>query len=89
MAMLEDRAFLMETFPCNSIPFLRRLREILDESKTNSFQLLPDDAKLKARACMWVLMGQLYGQMATIDLGQEWQALRKAIDEPERKEVKV
>ena len=81
MAMLEDRAFLMETFPCNSIPFLRRLREILDEGKTNGLAILPDDAKLKARACMWVLMGQLYGQMATIDLSDEWDSLNKTMKE--------
>ena len=89
MAMLEDRAFLVETFPCNSIPFLRRLREILDEGKTNGLAYLPDDAKLKARACMWVLLGQLYGQMAVIDLGQEYQALCKAVSESERKAVEV
>lgn len=89
MAMLEDKAFLSETFPCNSIPFLARLRGILDESKTNGLAYLPDDARLKARACMWILIAQLYGQMEVIDLGQEWSALRKAVDEAERKEVKL
>ena len=79
MAMLEEQAFLSECFPCNSIPFLTRLREILDESKTNSFQLLPDDAKLKTRACMWILMAQLYGQFAVLDLNHEWLELEAAV----------
>jgi len=82
--MREEEAFLSECFPCNSIPFLRRLREILDESKTNSFQLLPDDTKLKARGCMWILMAQLYGQFAVLDLNHEWLELEAAV-----KEVKV
>ena len=82
--MQEEHAFQSECFPCNSIPFLTRLREILDENKTNGLAILPDDAKLKARACMWVLMGQLYGQMATIDLSDEWDSLNNTM-----KEVKV
>jgi hypothetical protein len=79
MAMLEEQAFLSECFPCNSIPFLTRLREILDEGKTNGLAYLPDDAKLKARACMWILMAQLYGQFAVLDLNHEWLELEAAV----------
>lgn len=65
-------------FPCNSKPFLERIREILDQANTNSLQSLTGEEKIAARACMWVLMGQLYGQMARIDLCDEWDKLHKS-----------
>jgi len=78
--MLEEHAFMSECFPCNSIPFLTRLRELLTESQTNGLTYLSEDGKLKARACMWILMAQLYGQMATINLSQEWDTLNEALN---------
>lgn len=71
----EEEAFLLDCLPCNSLPFLRRLREILDEAHTNSLESLSGEARERARAVMWVLMSQLYGQLATVDLMDEWEAL--------------
>jgi len=73
--MKEEHAFMSESFPCNAIPFLTRIREILDKGNTNAFDSLSAEGKLKARACMWILLGQLYGQTATINLSEEWSYL--------------
>ena len=78
--MKEEHAFASPCLPCNSLPFLTRLREILDESGTNSLQSVKDtDAGMKAQACLWVLNAQLYGQLATVDLFVEWDELYKAM----------
>lgn len=76
--MREEQAFNSPCFPCNSLPFLRRIGEILEENSTNGLGALQGEANVKARACMWVLMGQLYGQMAEIDLCEEWERLNEA-----------
>jgi len=78
--MLEEHAFMSEAFPCNSIPFLTRLRELLNETQTNGLAYLSEEGKLKARACMWILMAQLYGQTATINLSEEWYSLNAALN---------
>ena len=82
--MKEERAFSGDALPCNSLPFLNRIREILEESGTNGLRGLAGEAEVNVRACMWVLNGQLYGQVATIDLGREYKALcglAEAVDE--------
>ena len=71
----EEEAFLLDCLPCNSLPFLRRLREILEEARTNTLESLNGEARDRARAVMWVLMSQLYGQLATVDLMDEWEDL--------------
>jgi len=89
--MLEEHAFRSQSLPCNSLPFINRLKEILQESETNSMQLLrysavpqsavidrnPENraAWLKCKAVMWVLMAQLYGEPSLIQLGAEWDEL--------------
>jgi len=78
--VLEEFAFMSNDLPCNSIPFLTRLHELLDEAQTNELAELPEEGKLKARACMWVLMTQAYGQTATIDLSEEWHSLNAALN---------
>jgi len=74
-----EHAFNSSIFPCNSKPFLSRIEEILDQANTNSLQNLTGDDQLATRGCMWILMGQLYGQMATIDLVDEWERLKIAL----------
>jgi len=75
----EEQAFLCESLPCNAIPFLTRIREILDEGNTNVFDSLSAENKVKVRACMWVLMSQLYGQFAVLDLNHEWLELEAIV----------
>ena len=48
--MKEEHAFMSESFPCNAIPFLTRIREILDKGNTNAFDSLSAEGKLKAVA---------------------------------------
>jgi hypothetical protein len=73
--MSEERAFLMDSFPCNALPFLRRMNEILREGNCNNFPSLPEAAKIDFRACLWVIMGQVHGQAAIINTSNEWQAM--------------
>lgn len=60
-----------ESFPCNPIPFANALADHVREFHTDSIKT--DDAK----KILWILMGQAYGQMATIDLNDEWDRLTK------------
>ena len=74
----EERAFRLDSFPCNSLPFLRRVGELLGEQKTNSLESARDNYDV--RACMLILNQQLFGQLAKIDLSHEWVFLNGAIE---------
>lgn len=78
--MREERAFLMDIFPCNALPFLNRMIAILRENNTNAPDCLPEKAKMDYRACLWVVMGQAHGQLGVIDMGQEWDTCRKYVE---------
>ena len=58
-----------ESFPCNPIPFATGLAELVKERGTDSIQ------STDAKRILWILMAQAYGQMATIDLCDEFSAL--------------
>ena len=60
-----------ESFPCNPIPFANGLAAHVREHGTDSIK--SDDAK----RILWILMGQAYGQVAKIDLVDEWNRLTK------------
>ena len=62
-------ALAEESFPCNPIPFANGLADLVRGRGTDSIK--SDDAK----RILWVLMGQAYGQLATIDLSDEWDRL--------------
>ena len=64
-------AFLDEVFPCNPIPFAAGLTELVRMEGSDSIQ--SDEAK----AILWILMAQAYGQSAKIDLADEWSRLAK------------
>jgi len=72
----EEKALFEDSFPCNSIPFLDRLRKILDENKTNSLKSLKGKELDKAKSCLQVLMMQAYGQAYDLNLAEEWVRLR-------------
>jgi hypothetical protein len=76
----EERAFLHQIFPCNAFPFLKRMGAILRENHCNNYPSLPEAAKIDYRACLWVINGQVFGQIHTLDMGQEWQELSKYVD---------
>lgn len=65
-------AFDSESFPCNPIPFATALATHVREFGTDSIK--SDDAK----RILWILMGQAYGQLATIDMCDEWDRLSKS-----------
>ena len=60
-----------ESFPCNPIPFAVGLADHVREHGTDSIKT--DDAK----RILFILMGQAYGQLAKIDLSDEWDRLTK------------
>ena len=63
------RAMFSSSFPCNPIPFAKGLAELVKENGTDSIR--SDDAK----AILWVLMAQAYGQLSKVDLCEEWSRL--------------
>jgi hypothetical protein len=60
-----------DAFPCNPIPFANGLAELVRERGTDSIK--SEDA----RRILWILMAQSYGQLAKIDLCDEWNKLTK------------
>jgi hypothetical protein len=60
-----------DSFPGNPIPFANGLADHVREHGTDSIR--SDDAK----RILWILMGQAYGQVAKIDLVDEWNRLTK------------
>lgn len=70
-------AFAEECFPCNPIPFATGLADLVRERGTDAIE--SDDAK----KVLWVLMAQAYGQMAVIDMSDEWQRLYKTTQQLE------
>lgn len=78
--MEEERAFLSDAVPVNTLPFLTRMMAILRENKCNNFKSLPEKAKVDYRACLWVVLAQVYGQMANIDMEGEWKRLSRLVN---------
>lgn len=69
-------AFQSPSLPCNPIPFAKGLSELVKD--TGSDGIMSDEAK----AMLWILNVQAYGQFGEIDLSKEWSRLDKAIGEP-------
>lgn len=71
----EDTAFRSSAMPVNSLPFLRRIREILDENGTNNPSGLVNEELMKFRANLWILLCQTHGQLINIDTMEEFDEL--------------
>ena len=71
---IEDTIF-EESLPVNSMAVLNRITQLLQEHGTNSFKSCRDDLRL--RRAMWLLNAMFYGQMATVDLTNEWYYLHE------------
>ena len=56
--------------PCNPIPFASGLADLIRENGTDSIK------SKDAKRILWILMSQAYGQLATIDLCDEWDKLQ-------------
>lgn len=74
--MQPETAIHSSAFPCNPRPFARRIDELCE--KAGSGAIRSDQAK----ACLWVLMGQAYGQLWALDSCVEWDRLVKALSKP-------
>jgi hypothetical protein len=57
------------SFPCNPIPFAQGLADFMRDNDTSAIR------SNEAQRILWILMAQSYGQMATIDLCDEWERL--------------
>jgi hypothetical protein len=67
-----------ESLPGNTIAMANRLKEILTENETNNIPSLKDKnayAFKQFKKCLWLINSQAYGQMATIDMMDEWSSL--------------
>lgn len=65
--MKPEKAFNESAMPCNSLPFIRRIKEILYENHCNNFDALPEEERQKVKACFFVLLSQLFGQLFKVD----------------------
>lgn len=62
-----------QSIPVNSFAMADRLKELLDENHTNCLSNLKDDWHIKT--VMWLLMSQVFGQLATINMDELWTEL--------------
>ena len=84
--MKTEESLFNNVFPCNSYPFLHRIEELLGENKTNSLSSLKGKELNKAKACLFILTGQAYGQLFKIDSLKEFERLNRVLNE--RRKIK-
>lgn len=82
--MQEEQTLFSEAFPCNSYPFLKRIEELLKENRTNSLMSLKEKELDKAKACLFILLGQAYGQLFQIDSIEEFERLNRSLNLKEK-----
>jgi len=82
--MQAEEVLFKDAFPCNSYPFLRRIEELLGENKTNSLGSLKGKELDKAKACLFILLGQAYGQFFKIDSVEEFERLDRVLNLKEK-----
>lgn len=68
-------AMFSPSFPINPLPFANGILELVKEKGTDAIE--SDEAK----KILWVLMAQSYGQLAKINLCDEWDRLYKTEEE--------
>jgi hypothetical protein len=76
--MLPEQAIHSDAFPCNPRPFALRINELCAERGSDAIK------SPEARACLWVLIGQSYGQLAKVDQCESWNELTKQIPDPSK-----
>ena len=67
----EHLALFEESLPVNPIPFLNKAIELIKKNGTDYIQ--SDEVK----ALLWIIQAQSYGQLATINLIEEWERLKE------------
>ena len=71
MTTRHDTALFDECFPCNPLPFLTALFKHVEKHGTGAIK---DN---KAKRILWIIQSQAYGQLASINLCDEWDRLLK------------
>lgn len=61
-----------EVLPVNTIAFLNRAKEILDENKTNCAKSLKGNGLAQYRKILWFLTMQIHGELNVVDSVAEW-----------------
>ncbi len=69
-----EHAFMQEIIPTNPLPLAAKLFDLVSERGTESIRNDP-----AVKSCLWVLMAQAYGQLATIHMSEEYHEIREAI----------
>ena len=72
MSGIED-TLTNNSLPCNSKAMLYRLIELLEENETNSLESCRNDPRVKK--VLWLMNSQVYGQLARIDMCNEYDVL--------------
>ena len=65
--------------PVNSKAMINRLIELLDEHETNCLDQEKTRNDPRIKGVMWLLNGQVFGQLATIDMCKLWDELNKTL----------
>jgi len=83
--MKPETAFNQPAMPVNSLPFIERVEEILHENRVNNFEALPEEEQVKVKACMFILLSQLFGQLFKVDSMDLYKELEEDYENRERK----
>jgi len=73
--MTVEETICGEYLPVNTIVFLNRGVEILEQAGTNCAASLDGDPRERFRKVLWLVNRQFYGDMAIVDLYREWRSL--------------
>ena len=85
--MQAEEILFKDAFPCNSYPFVRRIQELLEGSGTNNLNGLKGKELDKAKACLFILLGQAYGQLFKIDSVEEFKRLNRVLNLKEKNQM--
>ena len=69
-----EDAINSKILPCNPLPFLNRMVELIKERGTDAIK---NDNDVKA--CLWIVNAQAYGDMSNIDMSKEWVRIVKGL----------
>jgi len=70
--------------PVNTIVFLKRAIEILNQAGTNCASSLEGIPRINFRKVLWLINNQVYGTMAIVGLHDEWASLCGVYDATNR-----
>lgn len=77
----QDKAIFSESLPVSSIPFLHRMRQILDENNTSTPITLDEEELAKFKANLWIVLNHTFGQLFRIDCGEMYDEIKEVLEE--------